>query len=70
MHKGLFQWIANKEEEFVTVVCCITEKKVLVIVPVQSILLIPLRVKLQALEYRHRWWSPFIEKQFALGFRT
>ena len=38
-------------------------------VPVQTILFIPLRAKLQALEYRHRWWSPFVDKQLALGFR-
>ena len=51
-------------------VYCITEKKILVMLPVQSILLIPLRVKLQAsVEYRRRWWSPFIVKQLALGFK-
>ena len=44
------------EEEFITgaVVCCITEKKVLVMVPVQSILLTPLRLRLPALECGHQ----------------
>ena len=49
IYKGLFEWIANLEEEFTYLwkkhTCVsITEKKILVMVPVQSILLIPLRV--------------------------
>ena len=44
-----------EEEEFITsVLCCITGNKIWVMVPVQSILLVPLRAKLQALEYRHQ----------------
>ena len=35
---------------------------------VQIILLIPLGVKLQALEYRRWWWSTFPYKQLALGY--
>ena len=68
IYKGLFEWIANMEEEFITGVLhrysCIIEKKVLVMVPARSILLILLRVKSQDLEYRRRWWGPFIEKQW------
>ena len=38
-------------------------------VPVQSILLIPLTVKSRALEYKPRWWSNLLEKQLALCFK-
>ena len=34
--------------------CCITENKILVMVPVQRVFLFPLRDKLQALEYKCR----------------
>ena len=34
-------------------------------VTVQSILLTPLKIKLQALEYRRRWWNPFVDKHLA-----
>ena len=42
------------EEEFV-IGACTAEKKILVMMAVQSILLIPFKVTLQALEYRRRW---------------
>ena len=45
-----------------------TEKEILIIVTVQSILLIPLKVKLKGLEYRRRWWVPLLDKQLALGY--
>ena len=53
-------------------VCCMTEQKVLVMVPVQSILLAPLSVKLCTLEYRHSFYRHFYRKSFyrkAIGLR-
>ena len=44
-----------------------TEQKVLVMVPVQSILLAPLSVKLCTLEYRHSYRKSFYRK--AIGLR-
>ena len=34
-------------------------------VTVQSILLTPLKVKLQAFEYARPWWNPFLDKKLA-----
>ena len=45
-----------------------TEKEILIIVTVQSFLLIPLKVTLQAWQYRRRWWNPLFDKQLALGY--
>ena len=56
--------------------CCMTVQKILVVVPAQSIFLILLRAMvdevllqisswIQALEYRHQWWSPLLDKQLA-----
>ena len=38
------------------------------IIGVQHILCIPLKVKLQALEYRRRWWNLLLDKQLGLGY--
>ena len=45
-----------------------TEKEILVMVTVRSILLILLKVKLQTLEYRRRWWNPLLDKQLDFGY--
>ena len=57
------------------VVWCIIEEKILVVVPVQSILLIPLRVKSGPLEYRQfvgiqaSVMKSFYQKELELCFR-
>ena len=54
------------EEEFITGVS-LNRKGNLGYGDCQTILLIPLKVKLQALEYRRRLRNPLLDKQLALG---
>ena len=42
------------------------KKEILVKILLKNVLLISLRVKLQALEYKHQWLSPFPDKEIVV----